>query len=79
MPSTAIDPAAEAARLAGELRQDAAERELAAGTPKPQRDRLRASGLLKLMIPVAFGGLGVRPKRGGGQRCSGRTPFNGMD
>lgn len=55
----AIDPHAEATRLAAELRLDAAERDLAAGTPKPQRDRIRSSGLLKLMIPVANGGFGV--------------------
>lgn len=58
MTGTAIGPIAEAARLAAELRQDAAERDLAAGTPKPQRDRIRSSGLLRLMIPVAFGGFG---------------------
>ena len=46
------------ARLAEEFRADAAARDLAAGTPKAQRDRIRASGLLKLMMPTAAGGLG---------------------
>jgi alkylation response protein AidB-like acyl-CoA dehydrogenase len=45
--------------LAAELRPTAAERDLAAGTPKAERDRIRASGLLKLMIPVEFGGFGA--------------------
>ena len=63
MTSTAIDPVAEATRLADELRQDAAERDLTAGTPKAQRDRIRSSGLLKLMIPVEFGGVGGIPDR----------------
>jgi alkylation response protein AidB-like acyl-CoA dehydrogenase len=58
MTNTLADPVADAARLATELRQDAAERDLAAGTPKAQRDRIRSSGLLKLMIPVEFGGFG---------------------
>jgi alkylation response protein AidB-like acyl-CoA dehydrogenase len=59
MTDIASDPAIEAARLAAELRQTAADRDLAAGTPKPERDRIRASGLLKLMIPGAFGGFGA--------------------
>ncbi len=53
-----VDALAEAAAMAAEFRVDAAERDLAAGTPWPQRDRLRASGLLKLMIPSQYGGLG---------------------
>jgi len=59
MISAALDPATEATRLAAELRQDAAARDLAAGTPRPQRDRIRSSGLLKLMVPVAHGGNGA--------------------
>ena len=45
--------------IAAELRVDAAERDLAAGTPWPQRERIRASGLLKLMVPIEFGGYGA--------------------
>jgi alkylation response protein AidB-like acyl-CoA dehydrogenase len=52
------DPIQEAAALAAEFRTDAAQRDLAAGTPWAQRERIRASGLLKLMIPAEFGGLG---------------------
>ncbi|MCA1645466.1 MAG: acyl-CoA dehydrogenase family protein [Chloroflexi bacterium] len=59
MTDVAIDPTTEAARLTAEFRQTAAARDLAAGTPKAERDRIRVSGLLKLMIPVAFGGLGA--------------------
>src|SRR5262245_19798904 len=53
-----MDVAAEAAALAAEFRVDAAERDLAAGTAWAQRERIRASGLLRLMIPAAFGGMG---------------------
>ncbi len=56
--SASFDPIAEAAALADELRVDAAERDLAAGTAWPQRERIRAGGLLKLMIPRQYGGLG---------------------
>ncbi|HET6315069.1 MAG TPA: acyl-CoA dehydrogenase family protein, partial [Chloroflexota bacterium] len=56
--SASFDPIAEAAALAGEFRVDAAERDLAAGTAWPQRERIRGSGLLKLMIPRQYGGLG---------------------
>src|SRR5919201_501521 len=45
-----------ARELAADFRRDAAQRDLAAGTPKPQRDAIRASGLLGLRIPVEFGG-----------------------
>lgn len=54
-----VDALAEATALANEFRVDAAERDLAAGTPWPQRERIRASGLLKLVIPSEFGGLGA--------------------
>ena len=53
-----IDIQVEARRLADEFRRDAAERDLAAGTAKAQRDLLRASGLLKLLIPPEVGGSG---------------------
>ena len=55
----ALDVMAEVRAIAGELRVDAAERDLAAGTPWPQRERIRASGLLKLMVPLEFGGYGA--------------------
>src|SRR5262252_4679877 len=47
---TVQDPLAEAQRLAAEFRADAPERDHAAGTPKKQRDQLRASGLLQLCV-----------------------------
>lgn len=37
----------------------AAERDQAGGTPKIERDALRASGLLTLSVPTEFGGLGA--------------------
>jgi alkylation response protein AidB-like acyl-CoA dehydrogenase len=45
--------------LALQFAQTAAERDRAGGTPKAERDALRASGLLRLSIPTAFGGLGA--------------------
>ena len=56
---TVQDPLAEAQRLAAEFRADAPERDQAAGTPKKQRDHLRASGLLQLSVPTRLGGLGA--------------------
>jgi alkylation response protein AidB-like acyl-CoA dehydrogenase len=53
-----LDVLAEAAAVAAEFRTDAAQRDLAGGTAWQQRDRIRASGLLKLMIPSRHGGLG---------------------
>jgi hypothetical protein len=50
------DPLSEARRLADAFRVDAAERDLAGGSPTAQRDLIRASGLLKLIIPQAQGG-----------------------
>jgi alkylation response protein AidB-like acyl-CoA dehydrogenase len=58
MTDTQVNPISEATRLAAQFRADAAERDLTAGTPKAQRDSIRASGLLRLMIPEAQGGLG---------------------
>ncbi|HEY2592549.1 MAG TPA: acyl-CoA dehydrogenase family protein, partial [Chloroflexota bacterium] len=58
MTSAALGPLAEAQHLAGIFRQDAAERDLAAGTPKRERDLIRASGLLNLSVPTGLGGLG---------------------
>lgn len=48
MTQTAIDPLLTAAGLANEFAHDAAERDLAGGTPKRERDLIRASGLLQL-------------------------------
>ncbi|TBV14293.1 acyl-CoA dehydrogenase family protein [Stutzerimonas kirkiae] len=48
-----------ARQLAQEFAQTAAERDAQGGTPKTERDALRASGLLALSIPTQFGGLGA--------------------
>ncbi|MDQ0246696.1 alkylation response protein AidB-like acyl-CoA dehydrogenase [Bacillus fengqiuensis] len=47
-----------ASLLAQEFARDAIERDKAGGTPKAQRDEIRKSGLLKLLIPVQYGGDG---------------------
>ncbi|PAD35794.1 acyl-CoA dehydrogenase family protein [Terribacillus saccharophilus] len=47
-----------AATLAQEFSKDAAERDKAGGTAKVQRDALRESGLLNLIIPKEYGGEG---------------------
>lgn len=48
-----------ATQLAARFAATAAERDLRGGTPKAERDALRHSGLLGLMIPAAYGGLGA--------------------
>ena len=59
-PSTpASMPTAIAAALAERFAHTAAARDLAGGTPKVERDLLRASGLLRLSIPKEYGGLGA--------------------
>ncbi len=45
-----------AEELAAEFAKDAVERDKAGGTPKRQRDLIRESGLLKLIIPSQYGG-----------------------
>ncbi|ROH84575.1 monooxygenase [Pseudomethylobacillus aquaticus] len=45
--------------LASDFALTAVERDFAGGTPKQERDALRASGLLSLVIPQAYGGLGA--------------------
>lgn len=55
---TSIDYLAQANTLAAEFAQTAIERDKAGGTPLAERDRLRKSGLLKLIIPQEYGGLG---------------------
>lgn len=52
-------PLALADQLAAELATTALERDVAGGTPKLQRDRLRETGLLTLIIPRELGGLGA--------------------
>lgn len=47
-----------AAALAREFAQTAVERDANGGTPKYERDKLRESGLLKLIVPKEYGGLG---------------------
>lgn len=54
------DYIAQAEALAHEFATTAIERDRQGGTPKLERDRLRESGLLKLIIPKEYGGLGER-------------------
>jgi alkylation response protein AidB-like acyl-CoA dehydrogenase len=54
----AADLLATAARLAADFSETAAARDRAGGTPKRERDLLRASGLLALSIPIELGGAG---------------------
>ncbi len=49
--------------LATTFAHTAAERDERGGTPKAERDALRASGLLALSIPTEFGGLGANWQR----------------
>ena len=58
-PAAAATPTAIAAALAERFAHTAAARDLAGGTPKAERDLLRASGLLSLSIPKEYGGLGA--------------------
>ncbi|RZL12026.1 MAG: monooxygenase [Rubrivivax sp.] len=52
-------PRQQAAQLATGFAATAAERDARGGTPKAERDQLRASGLLGLSIPREFGGQGA--------------------
>ncbi|WP_083245627.1 acyl-CoA dehydrogenase family protein [Paraburkholderia nodosa] len=52
-------PLSVARRLAERFARTAAERDARGGTPKAERDALRASGLLALSIPAVHGGLGA--------------------
>jgi alkylation response protein AidB-like acyl-CoA dehydrogenase len=47
-----------AASLAQEFAVTAVERDIRGGTPQAERDQLRQSGLLKLIVPQAYGGIG---------------------
>jgi alkylation response protein AidB-like acyl-CoA dehydrogenase len=53
------DPLAVAHRLARQLATTAQARDLAAGTPRAERDLVRESGLLALSIPTELGGGGA--------------------
>lgn len=55
---TSQDYLALATALAEEFATTAVERDAKGGTPKQERDRIRQSGLLKLIIPKEYGGLG---------------------
>ena len=57
-PGVAGDPFLRATALAELLETSAVDRDRAAGTPKPERDLLRESGLLRLSIPTTYGGSG---------------------
>ncbi|NMG06009.1 acyl-CoA dehydrogenase family protein [Brasilonema sp. UFV-L1] len=52
------DYIAVAKSLAEEFAQTAVARDAKGGTPKQERDRLRESNLLKLIVPTQYGGLG---------------------
>lgn len=56
---TASSPLQRARHLAERFAETAVERDQRGGTPKTERDALRASGLLALSIPTQFGGLGA--------------------
>lgn len=47
-----------AAALANEFAETTAQRDAKGGTPKYERDKLRESGLLKLIVPKKYGGIG---------------------
>ena len=53
------NPLDTAKRLSKEFAQTAAERDFIGGTPKQERDAIRTSGLLSLIIPEAYGGKGA--------------------
>jgi alkylation response protein AidB-like acyl-CoA dehydrogenase len=58
-PSAARDPLAIADELARSFASTAAERDKRGGTPKAERDLLRRSGLLSLLVPEELGGAGA--------------------
>jgi alkylation response protein AidB-like acyl-CoA dehydrogenase len=53
------EPLVIAETVASDLEITAIERDRLGGTPKHERDALRASGLLKLVVPVKLGGAGA--------------------
>jgi len=54
-----FDPIAAAGELARRLHETAVERDRAGGHAGPERELIRASGLLALSVPRAYGGLGA--------------------
>ena len=58
-PPNRFDPRSLIKTLIEEFRPSAVVRDQRGGTPKAERDRIRASGLLSLMIPCARGGHGA--------------------
>ena len=54
-----IEPLQIARELAAQFAETAVERDARGGTPKAERDAIRASGLLSLIIPTQYGGLGA--------------------
>ncbi|MFJ5445147.1 acyl-CoA dehydrogenase family protein [Methylobacillus methanolivorans] len=58
-PAEPIDPKTVAQALASEFAKTAVTRDQLGGTPKVERDQIRASGLLGLIIPADLGGLGA--------------------
>lgn len=58
-PAGARDPLAVARGLAESWRATIVERDRAGGSPKAERDDLRRSGLLSLIIPARYGGWGA--------------------
>ena len=58
-PAVVATPLETARQLAMAFAETAVERDQRGGTPKAERDALRASGLLKLIIPTQYGGLGA--------------------
>ncbi|WP_409279210.1 acyl-CoA dehydrogenase family protein [Pseudomonas defluvii] len=57
--SARLTPLQIAQALASTFAESAAERDRLGGTPKAERDALRQSGLLGLIIPTQYGGLGA--------------------
>ncbi len=53
------DPAAQMEALVQEFQRTAVERDQQGGTPQAERDRIRASGLLRLVLPAHHGGHGA--------------------
>jgi alkylation response protein AidB-like acyl-CoA dehydrogenase len=59
LPVDSADPIGIAESLSREFAATAVERDRRGGTPKYERDALRASGLLTLVVPKALGGAGA--------------------
>lgn len=57
--ASVLNPLQQARQLAAEFAETAVERDKRGGTPKAERDALRRSGLLGLIIPTQYGGLGA--------------------